>query len=187
MVSNLQYCFLKHTLTITIYYRSQIFAALFATLSGSLVSLFPSQRMQNNAGVPRSDIDQEDASIWQFLAALAVSASATEQQSLISELREKILSEVSAARLPTCPSEVSSMKLVSCYITLINCYCKINMTTFVSSKGKCELPFTKSWIRRIPYNMILISHFTQVNNLYFINRINLKYFFYYYFIIWNLL
>ncbi|KAE8230645.1 hypothetical protein CF326_g4350 [Tilletia indica] len=86
---------------------NEIFNLLFHRLSapGVLPSLFPSARIAEATPFGRSTIaasaagsDEADEPVWNFTAALAVSASMEQQQVLVQELREKILENIFAAR-----------------------------------------------------------------------------------------
>ena len=103
---------------------SQIFSLLFSRLSGPgmLPSLFPSTRAKaklpfgpgyymsgafgsaslDTAALSESkrfrNIDIEDEPVWNFMAALAVACNMDQQQTLVAELREKILENVISAK-----------------------------------------------------------------------------------------
>lgn len=77
------------------------FNHLFSRLSGHLPSLFPSTRSLpfgpgmyaasvSSAG-SEAILDAEDEPVWHFLAALAVSSDMGQQQTLVTEVREKVL------------------------------------------------------------------------------------------------
>ncbi|KDQ19171.1 hypothetical protein BOTBODRAFT_63273 [Botryobasidium botryosum FD-172 SS1] len=81
-----------------------IFEHLFLLLSNHLLSLFPSTRVTTSLPFgpgyyvqPPKGLDFADQPVWQFLAALALNASMTQQQALVTELREKVLENVTSA------------------------------------------------------------------------------------------
>ncbi|KAJ3841338.1 topoisomerase II-associated protein PAT1 [Lentinula raphanica] len=80
-----------------------MFDHLFQLLTPEFPLLFPSTRMA--AHLPRDQphvnipgIDSLDQPVWQFLAALALQASSTQHQILVSSLREKVLDNVLSAK-----------------------------------------------------------------------------------------
>ncbi|GAA95585.1 uncharacterized protein L969DRAFT_92717 [Mixia osmundae IAM 14324] len=96
-----------------------LYDTLFGRLHGNLVSLFPSTRAQP-FGKPlappqmlqlRPEIDRDDEPVWSFLAALAVSASAEQQQLLISEVRDKILENVVSAKKQWVPDPIGELRI----------------------------------------------------------------------------
>ncbi|KAF9078073.1 topoisomerase II-associated protein PAT1 [Rhodocollybia butyracea] len=80
-----------------------MFDHLFQLLTPEFPLLFPSTRM--SVHLPRDQphmnipgIDSLDQPVWQFLAALALQASSTQHQILVSSLREKVLDNVLSAK-----------------------------------------------------------------------------------------
>ncbi|KAJ3859009.1 topoisomerase II-associated protein PAT1 [Lentinula novae-zelandiae] len=80
-----------------------MFDHLFQLLTPEFPLLFPSTRMAEH--LPRDQphinipgIDSLDQPVWQFLAALALQASSTQHQILVSSLREKVLDNVLSAK-----------------------------------------------------------------------------------------
>ncbi|KAJ3731787.1 topoisomerase II-associated protein PAT1 [Lentinula guzmanii] len=80
-----------------------MFDHLFQLLTPEFPLLFPSTRMavhlprdQPHINIP--GIDSLDQPVWQFLAALALQASSTQHQVLVSSLREKVLDNVLSAK-----------------------------------------------------------------------------------------
>jgi DNA topoisomerase 2-associated protein PAT1 len=59
-------------------------------------------------------MDVEDEPVWQFLAALAVCADMSQQQVLVTEVRDKVLENVTAAHRALEPA-VAEMKIVSVF------------------------------------------------------------------------
>lgn len=97
--------------------RTATFNQLFATLSPHISSLFPSTRMASR--VPfgtQLSLDAEDEAVWNFLAALAVSADSQQQHTLVSEAREKVLENVASSTQKNVPAETKELKLVSSII-----------------------------------------------------------------------
>ena len=86
---------------------SATFNHLVARLSGHLTSLFPSTRSvpfgpaiytRQPSAQSETILDAEDEPVWHFLAALAVSSDMTQQQAVVSEVREKVLENVIKAK-----------------------------------------------------------------------------------------
>jgi DNA topoisomerase 2-associated protein PAT1 len=81
-----------------------MFDHLFDLLARHLPYLFPSTRLALNAAAlgpgapPHAHTEALDRAVWQFLAALALHASAEQQQVLVSSLREKVLESVASAK-----------------------------------------------------------------------------------------
>jgi hypothetical protein len=73
---------------------------LFQLLTPYLLHLFPSTRLASvlPPGSNSAPIDIIDQPVWQFLAALALHASAEQQQILVATLREKVLENISNAK-----------------------------------------------------------------------------------------
>ncbi|PIA18905.1 hypothetical protein COEREDRAFT_79437 [Coemansia reversa NRRL 1564] len=90
-----------------VYQAAELYNHLFNSLRGSLAAIFP-QRPLGHMPSPT-----EDMHAWQFLAALAASASAEQQHALVAEAREKVLEKVQLAKDPRVPAEVSAAILVN--------------------------------------------------------------------------
>ena len=58
-------------------------------------------------------LDQADQPVWQFLAALALNASMAQQQALVTELREKVLENVTSAKQGWAADEVESQAKIA--------------------------------------------------------------------------
>ena len=107
----------------------QTFDHLFSSLVNSLPSLFPSTRAvsslpfgssyylsgqsASNINALRPDVDLDDEPVWRFLAAVAVCADPNEQQSLVTNVRDKVLENVSSANKGRVTPEVAALKIVS--------------------------------------------------------------------------
>ncbi|KAH7919056.1 hypothetical protein BV22DRAFT_1041258 [Leucogyrophana mollusca] len=77
-----------------------MFDHLFQLLTPHFLTLFPSSRLApqiSPLGSLHSTTDMIDQPVWQFLAALALHASAEQQSILVSGLREKVLENVTSA------------------------------------------------------------------------------------------
>lgn len=113
----------------------QTFDHLFSSLVNSLPSLFPSTRAvsslpfgssyylsgqsASNINALRPDIDLDDEPVWRFLAAVAVCADPNEQQSLVTNVRDKVLENVSSANKGRVSPEVAALKIVSVCLVLV--------------------------------------------------------------------
>ncbi|KAM0793635.1 hypothetical protein ACM66B_001067 [Microbotryomycetes sp. NB124-2] len=100
------------------------FDGLFNTLSSMLQIIFPSNRLL--ARLPfgssaylnvqavdtiRPEIDLDDEPVWQFLASVAVCANATQQQALVTTLRDKVLENVASAKRGRLSPETAALKI----------------------------------------------------------------------------
>lgn len=85
------------------------FNHLCSRLTGNLTSLFPSTRAvpfgpslytqrQQQSAQAESILDAEDEPVWHFLAALAVLSDMSQQQALVTEVRDKVLENVMKAK-----------------------------------------------------------------------------------------
>ena len=107
----------------------QTFDALFNALSNNLPALFPSTRAlarlpfgaaqylsgqaTSSINALRPDVDLDDEPVWRFLAAIAVCADPNEQQSLVTNVRDKVLENVARAKKGKVAAEVAALKIVS--------------------------------------------------------------------------
>ncbi|CCM02449.1 uncharacterized protein FIBRA_04548 [Fibroporia radiculosa] len=76
-----------------------MFDHLFQLLMPNILLLFPSIRLSAVVGMPFSNIPQADVMdqpVWQYLAAMALHASAEQQQLLVTSLREIVLENVTS-------------------------------------------------------------------------------------------
>lgn len=106
----------------------QTFDHLFNSLVNSLPSLFPSTRAvsslpfgsayylsgqaASSINAVRPDVDLDDEPVWRFLAAMAVCADPNEQQSLVTNVRDKVLENVTSANKARVAPEVAALKIV---------------------------------------------------------------------------
>jgi DNA topoisomerase 2-associated protein PAT1 len=81
-----------------------IFDHLFASLSGHIMTFFPSHRMAarmphgpNYYLAANQSVEAADQPVWHFLATLALNSSMQQQASLVTEVREKVLENVMGA------------------------------------------------------------------------------------------
>jgi DNA topoisomerase 2-associated protein PAT1 len=76
-----------------------MFDHLFQLLAPYLPLLFPSTRLTSilPSGSDQTPFDVIDQPVWQFLAALALHASAEQQQVLVASLREKVMENIADA------------------------------------------------------------------------------------------
>lgn len=76
--------------------RDNAFDSLLTLLQGSILLIFPSQRLQSaiRAGFTIPNLDLADQIAWQFLAALAAIGTQPQQMSIVAQVRDMILEVV---------------------------------------------------------------------------------------------
>lgn len=114
-----------YSLIITALHRTNTFNLLFSRLSSHWPLLFPSTRA--TAALPfgagqylnggamgnaqqRPELDFEDESVWSFLAALAVNCDMAQQQTLVVQVRDKVMECISSKKWAA--PEVAALKIV---------------------------------------------------------------------------
>ncbi|RKP25967.1 topoisomerase II-associated protein PAT1 [Syncephalis pseudoplumigaleata] len=78
----------------------ELYMRLFSLLQGSFASLFPVS-------------DADDAHVWQFLAAIAVGANIDQQHVLVTEVRERVLENVSTAMSGQLSTEQATVRIAN--------------------------------------------------------------------------
>ncbi|KAI8053469.1 topoisomerase II-associated protein PAT1 [Syncephalis plumigaleata] len=78
----------------------ELYLRLFSLLQGSFASLFPVN-------------DLDDGHVWQFLAAIAVGANIDQQHILVTEVRERVLENVSAAMSGQLPADQATLRIAN--------------------------------------------------------------------------
>ncbi|KAK4052854.1 DNA topoisomerase 2-associated protein pat1 [Microbotryomycetes sp. JL221] len=127
------------------------FDHLFASLNAALQSIFPSARLMSRlpfGSTPylssqavdtiRPEIDLDDEPVWQFLAAVAVCADANQQQTLVTNLREKVLENVASAKRGKVLPEVAALKIRN-----------VNLLLHSLGLDASQLTTFSAWVRQL--------------------------------------
>lgn len=102
----------------SIHYRQQSFDALFGQLAPHFPALFPSSHIPHSFGpamytARNGGTDALDAPVWQMFGSMALHSNGVQQQTLVGELRDKVLEGVVGAKQSWVDEETSRRRIAN--------------------------------------------------------------------------